>query len=106
MKEEWRPVPIEGYEKLYEVSNTGKVRSTARVVVRTRFWKASKLVDTHTALYKAREIKPYRVYPNIGNKYHLHKRVKSGAQGQTDIYVYAYELVKDAFPELYEGENK
>lgn len=95
----WRPVPIEGYEELYEISNTGKIRSAARVVNRTRLWHGNKL-DTHIAHYKSKELKPCRTYSDIGNKYHLHKRTQRGAQGQTDIYVYAYQLVDIAFPEL------
>ena len=32
MKEIWRPIPIDGYEDIYEVSNLGRVRSIDRYV--------------------------------------------------------------------------
>ena len=101
-KEEWRPVKLRGYTKLYEVSSDGRVRSVDRAVKRTRIRKDWSVVDNHTAHYKSRELKPYIVTKKRGAKYHLHKRVKQGARGQTDVYVYGKDLAIKAFPELYE----
>lgn len=111
MKEEWRPITIEGYEYLYEVSNTGKVRSVTRVIHKCESnWRArnGKIVPREfDATYKAKEIQPCRyTKKNDMPVYHLHKRVKDGYYGQTDIYVHSEELVRGAFPELYEGEIK
>jgi len=109
MKEEWRPITIEGYEHLYEVSNTGKVRSVTRVIHKSEpAWRArnGKIVPREfDAIYTSTELKPYMVAKNGLLKYHLHKRDHKGYYGQTDIYVYAEELVKGAFPELYKGED-
>lgn len=106
MKEEWRPVNLSGYENLYEVSNTGKVRSVSRCVIRSRIHGMSRKLDIHTANYASKELKPYCINKETGMvKYHLHKRYKSGYYGQLDIYVYAEELVRGAFPELYRKEE-
>ena len=57
MTEEWRPVKIEGYEELYEVSNTGKVRSIKRKVFEERLNGMSRKVENHYAHFKSRELK-------------------------------------------------
>ena len=103
MREEWRPVNIDGYENLYEVSNTGKVRSVARTVTRSRIHGMSHKLDIHEANFQSKELKPYCINKKTKLvKYHLHKRVKSGYGGQADMFVYAEDLVRGAFPELYE----
>lgn len=48
MKEIWRPVPIKKYSQMYEVSNTGKIRSVERVT-KNRF---------STMVRKSQAIKP------------------------------------------------
>lgn len=110
MKEEWRPIPIEGYENLYEVSNTGKVRSVVRVIHKNEpTWHAKngKIISREfDAVYSSKELKPYMIAKNGLLKYHLHKRDHKGYYGQTDIYVYVEDLVRGAFPELHEGEIK
>jgi len=99
-EEEWRPVPIDGYEDLYEVSNTGRVRSIHRLISRN-----SSKGFSYNADFVAKEIKPFCVLKKSGLvKYHLHKRYRKGYYGQTDIYVFAEQLVRDAFPELYVKE--
>lgn len=101
MTEEWRPVKIEGYEELYEVSNTGKVRSTKRKVFEERLNGMSRKVENHYAHFKSRELKPYYICKKSGLvKYHLHRRIKPGRCGQACMYVYANDLVRYAFPEL------
>lgn len=102
MKEEWRPIKLRGYTKLYEVSNDGRVRSVDRAVKRTRIRKKSGVVVDDAPHYTSRELKPCAVTKKRGAKYHLHKRVKQGARGQTDVYVYGRDLAIWAFPELYE----
>lgn len=104
MKEEWRPIPLEEYSGLYEVSNTGKVRSISRVIHKNEPWHNRKGELIHRefdAHYQSVELKPY-VITKKGKqvKYHLHKRIHSGYYGQSDAYVYAHELVQLAFPEL------
>lgn len=99
-EEEWRPVPIDGYERLYEVSNTGRVRSIHQFISHN-----SSNGSSYNADYIAKEIKPFCVLKKSGLvKYHLHKRYRKGYYGQTDIYVFAEQLVRDAFPELYVKE--
>lgn len=96
--EVWRPIPY--YEDLYEVSNTGKVRSIRRVVARARKY------GIDFPKYISKELKPYSKSTVSGAvKYHLHRRYKHGYYGQTDEYRYAEDLVREAFPELYKGEN-
>lgn len=96
--EVWRPIPY--YEDLYEVSNTGRVRSIRRVVTRVR----KRGVDFPK--FTSKELKPYSINKTSGAvKYHLHRRYKPGYYGQTDEYRYAEDLVREAFPELYKKEN-
>lgn len=104
MKEIWRPIP--SYENLYEVSNTGRVRSVSRVVTRARIHGRSNTLDIHNAHYKSRIIRPCRYNKGTGlSVYHLHRRIKHGYYGQTDSYHLSSDLVKDAFPELHTQED-
>jgi hypothetical protein len=96
--EEWRPLPIKGYEHLYQVSKSGKIRSVSRNIKIQRVHGLSRSSDLHDCKYEPRELKPYG-RTRRGVKYHLHQRVTKGADGQTDIYVYAEDMVKLAFPE-------
>ena len=96
-KEEWRPVF--NYEGIYEVSNTGKVRSVSRNVSRNRKRNSKDILDNPA--YTSKELKPYSVSRSGNVKYHLHRRTHSGYYGQSDEYIYAEELVRLAFPELY-----
>jgi len=101
LKEEWRNIP--GYENIYEVSNTGKVRSITRRVLRERSRNAISFEDCPE--YESRELKPYRFNKKSGVAvYHLHKRYKTGRCGQTDAYYKAEDLIKSAFPELYKED--
>lgn len=102
MKEEWRPVP--GYEDLYEVSNTGKVRSIPRIVIRSR--NRNNITFSDVPTYQSKELKPYRYNKKSGVAvYHLHRRLKPGYYGQSDSYSPVEDLMQLAFPELYEKEN-
>lgn len=112
MIEEWRP--IRNFESLYEVSNTGKIRSVSRVLKRTdENWhnrNGKPMPRSFVANYKSRELKPYYV-GKVGKtkgrvKYHLHKRISKGYCGQSDVYVYADTLMMETFPELYERKIK
>lgn len=108
MNESWKPVPITGYEDLYEVSNTGKIRSVPRVVHKSEHWHniyGEVLRREFDTRYSGRELKPYKHQTKKGVKYHLHKREKCGPNGQSDIYVYVDDLVREAFPELFEKEK-
>jgi len=107
MTEEWRPIPVEGYEDLYEVSNTNKIRSIPRVVHKEEDWHnryGTPLRRKFDAHYSGRELKPYGIYSK-GVKYHLHRRLKSGERGQSDLYVYVNEMVRLAFSELFDDED-
>lgn len=100
--EEWRPIP--DYEDLYEVSNTGKVRSISRSTRRNRSRKSKTFVDY--PIYQSRELTPCRYSIKTQSPvYHLHRRYKSGAQGQTDTYHKIEDLLILVFPELYIKEN-
>ena len=101
MTEEWRPIKLTGYTKLYEVSNKGRVRSVNRSVHRVRIHGATHKVDSHKAHFTSKLIKPYYVAKDGCIRYHLHRRVKSGVGGQEDKYVYVEDLIRSAFPELY-----
>jgi len=102
ISEEWRPIP--DYEDLYEVSNTGKVRSIPRKVVRTRNRNNRSFDDL--AKYSARELKPCRHNQKTGFAvYHLHRRYKPGFYGQTDTYHVIEDLIQLAFPELHSWED-
>ena len=104
----WKPAvwrPIVGYEGIYEVSQDGDVRSCKRSVERTRIHGHSHTKDTHIAHYEPRMLKPYKIYQNGKIKYHLHRRIQPGARGQTDEYVYAEDIVKQVFPELYSEKH-
>ena len=94
-KEVWRPVPR--YEGLYEVSQSGRVRSIRRNIQRTRTINSHTFVD-HPQ-YHPTELKPYNI-THKGTVYHLHRRTRAGYYGQSDEYVYAEELVRLVFPEL------
>ena len=96
MKIEWRLVV--GYEDLYEVSNSGKLRSIGRSfsVDRSR----NHINQHYTYHRKSKILKPYTVTKS-GVKYHLHRRVRRGCKGQTDKYVYIDTLMQQSFPELY-----
>ena len=98
----WRPIPE--YEDLYEVSNTGKVRSISRSVNRNRVRNSKSFDDLPK--YVSKELKPcwYTKKSNIA-VYHLHRRYKPGARGQTDTYHRIENLLQEVFPELYEEEN-
>lgn len=99
--EEWRPIPH--FEELYEVSNSGKVRSITHTVHTSEEWTAPNKKSMHRefdAVYKSKELKPYSI-SKFGTKYHLHRKVKDGYYNQADYYFYAEDLVKSAFPELY-----
>lgn len=100
MQEEWRPVPQ--YEGLYEVSNTGKVRSVNRSFNVTRSKKTSN-IEHYSARRTSTELKPYTVNKSGRIKYHLHKRIAHGvgSHKQSDEYVYADDLVRAVFPELF-----
>lgn len=106
MTEEWRPVQVKGYKKLYEVSNTGRVRSISRIISRSRIHGATHKQETHKAHFTSKVMKPYYVSKEGLVKYHLHKRIKSGYRGQTDIYVYVEDLMRDSFPELYNNNDR
>ena len=95
MKEEWRPVV--GYEDLYEVSNTGKVRSISREIPVNR--SNDNDVENYTYHRSSKELKPYCTYKKRGVKFHLHRRVKHGMTNnpQSDEYVYIDDLIKAAF---------
>jgi len=100
--EEWRPIP--GYEDLYQVSNTGKVRSISRVVNRSRIRNNKSCDDTPQ--YHPRELKPYSIKKKTHSAvYHLHRRYKPGYYGQTDVYWDIEDLIRLVFPEIYEKEN-
>lgn len=102
VKEEWRNIP--GYENIYEVSNTGKVRSITRRVLRRRSRNAISFEDCPE--YESRELKPCRINKKSGIAvYHLHERYKAGRHGQTDAYYKVEDLIQLAFPELYKKEN-
>ena len=96
MEEEWRPVP--GYEGLYEVSNTGKVRSISRTVNSTRRTKGGPASD-FTTHRSSKELQPYHISKKGRIKYHLHKRIAPGmgSHTQTDEYRYVDELIHEAF---------
>ena len=94
-KEVWRPVPR--YEGLYEVSQSGRVRSIRRNIQRTRTINSHTFVDCPQ--YNPTELKPYNITKK-GTVYHLHRRTRAGYYGQSDEYVYAEELVRLVFPEL------
>ena len=96
VKEVWRPIPR--YNGLYEVSQSGKVRSIRRNVQRTRTRDDLTFVDYPQ--YHPIELKPYNITKK-GTVYHLHRRTHSGYYGQSDEYVYAEELVRLVFPELF-----
>lgn len=95
-KEEWRPVPR--YEDLYEVSQSGRVRSIKRNVQRARSRNGHAFVDRPQ--YHPTELKPYNI-TRKGIVYHLHRRTHSGYYGQSDEYLYGMDLAKQAFPELF-----
>ena len=100
--EEWRPIP--GFEDLYEVSQSGRVRSLSRVVPRLRVIHGVVVKDI--AVYVSRELKPHSYHTKSGSRvYHLHRRYKSGTNGQTDVHWPVEDLVRLVFPELYEKEN-
>ena len=102
--EEWRPVL--GFEGLYEVSNTGKVRSASYTHIRYRIHGETRKLDIYEAQHRSKLLKPCRINKKTGAViYHLHKRVKHGYYGQTDVYPSVETLVWEAFPELYEKEN-
>lgn len=96
MNEEWRDIP--GYSGLYQVSNTGKVRSLPRLIPVTRHSKKSD-IETYSVSRSSKELKPYSVSKEGRVKFHLHKRLASGmgSHKQSDQYVYADELVASVF---------
>lgn len=96
IKEEWRSVPR--YNGLYEVSQSGKVRSIRRNVQRTRTRNDLTFVDYPQ--YHPIELKPYNITKK-GTVYHLHRRTHAGYYGQSDEYLYGLDLAKQAFPELF-----
>ena len=95
MQEIWKPVV--GYENLYEVSNTGKVRSVDRSIAIKRLSKCNN-VETYFANRVYKELKPYCVTKK-GVKFHLHKRIAHGmgSHTQSDEYLYAADMIKAAF---------
>ena len=95
MQEIWKP--IVGYEGLYEVSNTGKVRSVDRRIKIQRKSKLAKAED-YFANRVSKELKPY-CETKKGVKFHLHKRIAQGAGShkQSDEYLYIEDMIKAAF---------
>ena len=95
MHEIWKSVV--GYEGLYEVSNTGKVRSIDRSIAVKRLSKCSS-VENYYANRVSTELKPYCVTKK-GVKFHLHKRIAHGmgSHTQTDEYLYIEDMIKAAF---------
>lgn len=89
MSEDWKPV--KGYEGMYEVSNTGRVRSV------TRFVRGG---NQFGAVYKiarnGRELKPKkrRVHGEYEENGHL--RVSLSRNGQTKKF-FVHRLVAEAF---------
>lgn len=103
MQEEWRPVP--GYEELYEVSNTRKVRSVSRAIPVKRMSRVQ-TVEDYFSKRSSKELKPYYVSQTGRVKFHLHKRIARGAGShkQSDEYLYVDQLMELAFGEG--GERK
>lgn len=103
MQEEWRSIP--GYEELYEVSNTGKVRSVSRAI-RVKRMSRSQSVEDYFAKRSSKELKPYMVSQAGRVKFHLHRRIApgTGSHKQSDEYFYADQLVELAFGEGGERE--
>lgn len=95
MQEIWKPVV--GYEGLYEVSNTGKVRSVDRSIAVNRLSRCSN-IENYFANRVSKELKPYCVTKK-GVKFHLHKRIAHGmgSHAQSDEYLYAADMIKAAF---------
>ena len=100
MQEEWRPVI--GYEGLYVVSNTFKIRSVNRSFNVSRLGKLGQ-TEKYTATRNSVELKPYSISKSGRVKFHLHRRIKSGmgSHTQSDEYVYIDNVVATAFPELF-----
>lgn len=74
MIEEWKP--IKDYETLYEVSNTGKVRSLSRkVIVKNKYGAIS------TRMTKAKELKP-----QMRGEYYMVWLCKNGKSKQYNIH--------------------
>lgn len=96
MNEEWRDIP--GYLGLYQVSNTGKVRSLPRHIPVTRRSKSSS-IEKYSLSRSSKELKPYSVSKEGRVKFHLHRRLSpgTGSHKQSDQYVYADELVASVF---------
>jgi len=96
MQEEWRTVV--GYEGLYEVSNTGKVRSLNRAIEVTRNSRIGN-AEAYVVTRAAKELKPYGVTKSNRVKFHLHKRIAhgGGSHAQSDEYLYLDDMVRAAF---------
>jgi hypothetical protein len=79
---------IKGYEGIYEVSNTGLVRSLERVIIRSdnrkRTIKSKIKEGTHTKGYKR-----ISLYSEDGSHkhYYVHRLVIASFKGESDLYV-------------------
>lgn len=94
--EEWRPVP--DFEDLYEVSQSGRVRSLPRTISRSRTRDGCLIEDIAT--YTSRELKPAYYHKRSRTLvYHFHRRYKPGRHGQTDVYWSIEDLLMLVFPE-------
>lgn len=98
MIEEWKS--IKGYETLYEVSNTGKVRSLSRkVIVKNKYGAVS------TRMTKAKELKP-----QMRGQYYMVWLCKNGNSKQYYIHRLVAETFLNNFDDLrdinHKDENK